>query len=122
MGSAMPRRPAIAFILLAVLVDSIGFGIVIPVLPQLIAELGHTDIEGAARISGWLMFGYALMQFFFGPVMGGLSDRFGRRPVLLASLAAFGLDYIVMGLAPTLGCLVAARLVAGITGASFTAA
>lgn len=122
MASAMPRRPALAFILLAVLVDSIGFGIVIPVLPQLIAELGHTDIEGAARISGWLMFGYALMQFFFAPVMGGLSDQFGRRPVLLASLAAFGLDYTVMGLAPTLAWLVGARLVAGITGASFTAA
>lgn len=118
----MTRRPAFAFILLAVLIDSIGFGIVIPVLPQLIANLGHTDIEGAARISGWLMFGYAVMQFFFGPVMGGLSDRFGRRPVLLASLAAFGLDYLAMGFAPTLAWLVVARLVAGITGASFSTA
>lgn len=118
----MARRPALAFILLAVALDSIGFGIVIPVLPDLIADLGHTDIEGAAGISGWLMFGYAVMQFFFGPVMGGLSDQFGRRPVLLASLAAFGLDYIAMGLAPTLAWLVVARLVAGVTGASFTAA
>ena len=112
----------LAFIMVTVLIDSIGFGIVIPVLPGLIVELSGRSIEGAAQISGWLMFGYAIMQFVFGPVMGALSDRFGRRPVLLASLAAFSVDYFAMGFAPTLAWLFAGRLVAGITGASFNTA
>ena len=120
----MHRRTnhALAFIFVTVLIDTIGFGIIIPVLPRLIMELSGTAVDGAARISGWLMFGYASMQFFFGPVMGGLSDRFGRRPVLLASLSAFGIDYLAMGFAPTLIWLVLGRLVAGITGASFNTA
>lgn len=112
----------LAFIMVTVLIDSIGFGIVIPVLPGLVVELSGRSIEGAAQISGWLMFGYAVMQFIFGPVMGALSDRFGRRPVLLASLAAFSIDYFAMGFAPTLAWLFAGRLVAGITGASFNTA
>ena len=118
-----PRlRHALAFIFVTVLIDTIGFGIVIPVLPKLIIALSGKTIDEAARVSGWLMVGYATMQFVFGPVMGGLSDRFGRRPVLLASLLAFSVDYFAMAFAPTLAWLFAGRLVAGITGASFNTA
>ena len=119
MTQAIPMRRALAFIFVTVLIDSIGFGIVIPVFPGLIMQLTGRDIAAAAPISGWLGLGYALMQFVFAPVVGALSDRFGRRPVLLASLLAFGLDYIAMAFAPTLAWLFAARLVAGITGATF---
>ncbi|KPF79745.1 MFS transporter [alpha proteobacterium AAP81b] len=113
---------ALAFIFVTVLIDAIGFGIVIPVMPQLIVELSGKNLAGAAEISGWIMFLYASVQFLCGPVIGGLSDRFGRRPVLLASLVAFGCDYLVLAFAPTLGWLVMARIVAGITGATFPTA
>jgi MFS transporter, DHA1 family, tetracycline resistance protein len=113
---------ALAFIFVTVLIDAIGFGVVIPVFPQLIVKLTGRDLAHAAEVSGWIAFLYASVQFLMGPVIGGLSDRFGRRPVLLASLAAFSLDYLVMAFAPTLGWLVAARVVAGITGATFPTA
>lgn len=113
---------ALAFIFVTVLIDAIGFGVVIPVMPQLIVELSGRDLAGAAEISGWIMFLYASVQFLCGPIIGGLSDRFGRRPVLLASLFAFGCDYLVLAFAPALGWLVVARIVAGITGASFPTA
>ena len=113
---------ALAFIFVTVLIDAIGFGIVIPVFPQLIVKLTGRDLAHAAEVSGWIAFLYASVQFLMGPVIGGLSDRFGRRPVLLASLAAFSLDYVVMAFAPTLWWLVAARVVAGITGATFPTA
>ena len=119
MTEPIPMRRALAFIFVTVLIDSIGFGIVIPVFPQLIQHLTGRTIADAAIVSGWLGLGYAVMQFVFGPIIGGLSDRFGRRPVLLASLAAFGLDYVAMAFAPTLAWLFATRLVAGATGASF---
>ena len=113
---------ALAFIFVTVLIDAIGFGIVIPVFPELIMKLTSRELGSAAQVSGWIAFLYASVQFVMGPVIGGLSDRFGRRPVLLASLAAFSLDYLVMAYAPTLAWLVAARVVAGITGASFPTA
>lgn len=113
---------ALAFIFITVLIDAIGFGVVIPVFPQLIVKLTGRDLAHAAEVSGWIAFLYASVQFLMGPVIGGLSDRFGRRPVLLASLAAFSLDYVVMAFAPTLWWLVAARVVAGITGATFPTA
>ena len=116
------QNRALAFIFVTVLIDAIGFGVVIPVLPGLIVSLTGKSLAGAAQVSGGIMFLYAVTQFICGPVIGGLSDRFGRRPVLLASLAAFGLDYVVMAFAPSLAWLVAARLVAGITGASFPTA
>ena len=117
-----PHRHALAFIFVTVLVDVIGFGIVIPVLPRLIVGLAHVGIATAAQIGGYLMFAYSTMQFFCGPVLGGLSDRFGRRPILLFSLAAFGLDYALMGFAPTLAWLFAGRVISGIAGASFNSA
>lgn len=120
--TSAPHRHALAFIFVTVLVDVVGFGIVIPVLPELIVGLAHVDLAAAARIGGYLMFAYSIMQFVCGPVLGGLSDRFGRRPILLASLAAFGLDYALMGFAPTLAWLFAGRIIAGVAGASFNSA
>lgn len=122
MTTPPPSRHALTFIFITVLIDTIGFGIVIPVLPQLIVELTGRPVNEAARIGGWLAFAYAITQFGFGPVMGNLSDRFGRRPVLLASLLAFAVDYLLMGLAPTLTLLFVGRVIAGVTGASYSTA
>ncbi|MBC7496394.1 MAG: TCR/Tet family MFS transporter [Sphingomonadaceae bacterium] len=119
-GSA--HRHALAFIFVTVLIDVIGLGIIIPVLPKLVMALAHVGVGAAARIGGYLMFAYSAMQFVCGPVLGGLSDRFGRRPILLGSLAAFGVDYALMGFAPTLAWLFAGRIIAGIAGASFNSA
>ena len=118
-----PKRPAaLAFIFVTILIDVIGLGIIIPVMPTLIEQLTGEGISQAAKYGGYLSFAYAAAQFFFAPVMGGLSDRFGRRPVLLASLLGLGCDYLLLALAPTLGWLFVGRVVAGITGASFTTA
>jgi DHA1 family tetracycline resistance protein-like MFS transporter len=110
------------FIFTLVLVDSIGFGIILPVLPKLIMQLTGVGIDRAARYGGWLSFVYALMQFFCAPVLGNLSDALGRRPVLLFAVLALGVDYLIMGLAPTIGWLFLGRTIAGIAGASFTPA
>jgi DHA1 family tetracycline resistance protein-like MFS transporter len=115
-------RAAMGFILVTVLIDVIGLGIIIPVLPNLIRELVGADISTASSYGGWLMFSYAVMQFLCAPVLGNLSDRYGRRPVLLFSLFGFGLDYILLAFAPTIGWLFLGRILAGITGASFTTA
>jgi DHA1 family tetracycline resistance protein-like MFS transporter len=121
--SSRPAGPAaFVFIFIAVLVDSIGFGIILPVLPRLIMELTGVTVDRAAAYGGWLSFVYALLQFFCAPVLGNLSDRFGRRPVLLFALFALGCDYLIMGFAPVIGWLFAGRAVAGIAGASFTPA
>ena len=122
MSEARAGGHALAFIFISVLIDMIGFGIVIPVVPELIMELTGEGLGDAALYGGWLLFVYALMQFFCAPLIGNLSDRFGRRPVLLLSLAAFGLDYALMGLAPTIAWLFAGRLVAGIVGGSYVTA
>src|SRR5262247_1580599 len=100
-----PSRHALAFIFLTVLIDTIGFGIVMPVMPQLLVEITGKSVSDVTLIAGFLLTTYAVLQFLLGPVMGNLSDRFGRRPVLLASLAAFALDYMLMGFAPTLAWL-----------------
>jgi len=118
----MQHRASLAFLFAVVLIDMIGFGIVMPVLPQLIMHLGEMTVDKAALWAGWLGAGYAAMQFVFAPILGNLSDRFGRRPVLLASLLGFGIDYIVMGFAPNIWWLVVGRFFAGMTGASFSAA
>jgi MFS transporter, DHA1 family, tetracycline resistance protein len=115
-------RAALAFIFITVLIDTIGFGIVLPVIPNLIMDLTHVEVGQAALYGGWLAFAYAIMQFVFGPIIGNLSDRFGRRPVLLLSLLAFGIDYALMGFAPTIGWLFVGRAVAGIAGAAHTTA
>lgn len=119
---SVKRSSALSFIFVTILLDVIGFGVIIPVLPRLISELGHENLIHAAQDGGWLLFTFALAQFIFSPILGGLSDKYGRRPVLLLSLFGFGLDYIFMALAPTLGWLFVGRAIAGITGASFTTA
>lgn len=117
-----PGKNAITAVLLTVLIDTIGFGIIIPVLPQLIVELTGDTLAQATRAGGWLLVTYAVMQFVFSPVIGGLSDRFGRRVVMLGSLAAFGIDYLFMAMAPTLAWLFIGRAVAGVAGAVYSAA
>jgi DHA1 family tetracycline resistance protein-like MFS transporter len=114
------RKAALGFIFVALFIDVMGLGIIIPVFPKLIAQLIHGDLSQAALWGGWLVSAFAIMQFFFSPIMGGLSDRYGRRPVLLLSLLGFGLDYFVMAYAPTIWWLFGTRVVAGIMGASFT--
>lgn len=112
-------KAATRFVLATIFVYAIGFGIIMPVLPQLVVTLGETTLSEAARIGGWLILVYAAFQFLFGPLIGNLSDRFGRRPVLLLSMAGFGIDYAVMGFAPTLAWLFAGRMIAGMFGAAF---
>jgi MFS transporter, DHA1 family, tetracycline resistance protein len=116
------RKAALGFIFITVLVDVIGFGIIIPVMPALIQELIGGDISAASEYGGWMMFAYAIMQFVCAPILGNLSDRYGRRPILLFSLLGFGIDYIFLALAPSIGWLFVGRIIAGITGASFSTA
>jgi DHA1 family tetracycline resistance protein-like MFS transporter len=99
-----------------------GWGLIIPVLPKLIAELKNISISEASAYGGFLLSTYAIVQFLFASVIGNLSDKYGRRPVLLSSLLGFGIDYIILALAPTFGWLFLGRVIAGITGASFTTA
>jgi DHA1 family tetracycline resistance protein-like MFS transporter len=116
---ARSSKSSVVFIFVAVLIDVIGFGIIIPVLPDLIMELTGEGISRAAIYGGWLGFAYAVMQFFAASVLGNVSDSIGRRPVILFSLGALGVDYVVMGLAPSLPWLFLGRAFAGIAGASF---
>jgi DHA1 family tetracycline resistance protein-like MFS transporter len=111
---------ALLFIFVTLLIDTIGLGIILPVLPKLIQELTGKGLDQAALYGGTLAFAYSFTQFVCGPILGNLSDRFGRRPVLFGSLFAFGLDYLVMGLAPNLWWLFIGRVIAGIAGASYT--
>src|SRR5688572_557363 len=123
MPPPMPSsRAALTFVLLSVFIDSLGFGIIIPSLPGVIMELTGEPVTTAAGWSGYLMAVYALLQFFMAPVFGNLSDRFGRRPILLASLFAFGVDFLLTGLATSVTWLFIGRAVAGIFGASFATA
>ncbi|SEJ06079.1 MFS transporter, DHA1 family, tetracycline resistance protein [Sphingomonas sp. OV641] len=110
---------AVPIAVIAMLIDSIGFGIVLPVLPSLIVELGKVPLAEATRIGGYMLAVYAVTHFFAGPVIGSLSDRFGRRRVLLASLGCFAVDYALMAAAPSLGWLFAGRAIAGIAGATY---
>jgi MFS transporter, DHA1 family, tetracycline resistance protein len=113
-----PRRGALGFIMVTVALDATGLGILIPVTPELIRELGQGGLEHAVVIGGWLSALFAVMQFGASPVLGNLSDQFGRRPVLLASLSAYGLSYVLMGFAPTLAWLFAAQCLTGLFSAT----
>lgn len=115
-------RPAVGFIFITLLIDVTGFGIIIPVMPNLIQSLGNFSISEAANYGGWLIAAYAVTQFIFAPIVGALSDQYGRRPVLLGSLFGFGIDYLLLAFAPSLGWLFLGRVIAGIMGASFTTA
>ncbi len=116
------RKAALGFIFVTLLIDVMGFGVIIPILPQLIGGMVHGGNGTSALYGGLLMFAFAGMQFLFSPVIGNLSDQYGRRPVLLFSLMGFCIDYLILALAPTIGWLFVGRILAGITGASFTTA
>ena len=122
----MNKKPigqkALYFILITVLLDAIGFGIIIPVMPDLLVELLDIDTTAASTWGGYLSFCYAAMHFLFGPLIGSLSDRFGRRPVLLLSLAALTIDYLILAFAQTITVLFVGRILTGICGASFATA
>lgn len=111
-----------SFIFITLLIDIIGLGIIIPVFPELIGQLTGGNISTASQWGGWLTVVYAVMQFFCAPIIGNLSDKYGRRPVLLVSLLGFSVDYLFMAFAPTIGWLFLSRVLAGITGASITTA
>ncbi len=113
---------ALTFIFITVLIDVIGLGIIIPIIPDLIMQLTGKGISEASAYGGLLLFSYAIMQFIFSPILGGLSDKYGRRPILLISLLGLGIDYIFHAVAPTLAWLFIGRLIAGVCGASFTTA
>ncbi|GAA4323968.1 TCR/Tet family MFS transporter [Flaviaesturariibacter amylovorans] len=117
-----PRKAALSFIFLTLLIDVTGLGLIIPVMPRLIESLTGGNVSAAAQWGGLLSFAYAVMQFLCAPIVGNLSDRYGRRPVLLTSLVGFGIDYLFLSIAPNIGWLFVGRLISGITGASFTAA
>ena len=117
-----PGKNALIFVAITVLLDTIGFGLIIPVLPRLLIQITGDTVSHVALDGGWLSFVFALMQFVCAPILGNLSDRFGRRPVLLFAVGALGIDYLVQGFAPTIGWLFLGRAIAGIAGASFTPA
>lgn len=120
--SRTPGPHAVAFVAITVAIDTIGFGLILPVMPTLLTELTGESVSRAAIYGGWLTFVYAITQFLCAPILGNLSDRFGRRPVLLAAIGALGIDYLILGFAPTIAWLFLGRAIAGIAGASFTPA
>lgn len=115
-------RHAVSFVLLAVLLDMVGFGLIIPVLPALIKDVGHVDIADASVIGGWMFLAFSATAFLFSPLMGNLSDRFGRRPLLLLAILGLGLDYVLQAFAPTLAWLFVGRIIAGFCGSSWVIA
>lgn len=119
---AGPGRNALTFVLLTVGIDAMGFGIIIPVMPELVREVSNTGYSGAALWGGYLSFSYAVMQFLFGPTIGNLSDRFGRRPILLVSLAVLAADFLIMAVAPSLLVLFIGRIMAGMAAATHSTA
>lgn len=122
MPTVRTGKNVIWFIFLTLLIDVIGIAIIIPVVPKLIEDLTHEGVSKASVYGGWLVFAYAVMQFLCSPILGGLSDRFGRRPILLISLLGMAVDYLFQAYAPTLAWLFVGRALAGVAGASFTTA
>ncbi|HMN33416.1 MAG TPA: TCR/Tet family MFS transporter [Chitinophagaceae bacterium] len=116
------KKAAIGFIFVTMLLDIIGLGIIIPVMPKLIAALKHISINEASKYGGSLLMAFALTQFIFSPIVGNLSDRFGRRPILLVSMLGFSVNYLILAFAPTYSWFFLGRVVAGVTGASITTA
>lgn len=116
----MQWRQAIIVVFVTALLDSIGFGIIMPVMPSLLMAVTGDDMSAAARYGGWLMFAYAAMQFCLAPLVGNLSDRFGRRPILLFSLFVLGVDYLIMWWAPSLAWLVLGRVIAGAAASTYS--
>jgi MFS transporter, DHA1 family, tetracycline resistance protein len=121
-GMRTTHSSSLLVVAFVVFIDMLGIGLIIPVMPNLIREISSTNIEHAAEIGGFLLFIYASMQFICAPLIGGLSDRFGRRPVLLTTLFLLGIDYAVMAFASSLTWLIVGRLISGIMGATWSAA
>ena len=117
-----PRRGAVAFIFVTILLDMFALGLILPILPKLVESFVDNDTANAARIFGLFGTAWAVMQFLFSPILGGLSDRFGRRPVVLLSNFGLALDYVLMALAPSLTWLFVGRVISGITSASVSTA
>jgi MFS transporter, DHA1 family, tetracycline resistance protein len=115
-------RHAVTFVLITVFLDMVGFGLIMPVLPSLIEEVGHMDLADAAYIGGWMFAAFSIAQFAFSPLMGNLSDRFGRRPLLMLAIFGLGVDYLFSALAPTLFWLFVGRVIAGVCGSSYVIA
>lgn len=122
MAERVAGKNAMLFVLISVMISSIGFGIMIPVLPDLIKDLTGLDNSQAAVYGGWMTFVYAVMQFLFMPILGSLSDRYGRRPIMLLSMFGLSVDYFIMAIAPTIALLFVGRGLAGIMGATFSTA
>lgn len=118
----MKSKHAMLFIFITIVIDATGLGIIIPTLPGLIADVGNMSMDESKHYFGWIAMAYALMQFLFSPIVGGLSDRFGRRPVLLVSLLGLAIDYGIMYIAPNLFWLVLGRCISGMFGASYSTA
>src|SRR3984893_14496118 len=119
---AKTRRAALIFIFITLVLDMLALGMIVPVLPKLVEDFVHGDTARAAYIVGVFGTVWALMQFVFSPVLGALSDQYGRRPVVLLSNFGLGLDYIVMALAPTVWWLFVGRVISGVTTATFSTA
>lgn len=116
------KEAGLGFIFITILLDVIGFGIIIPVMPGLIMELGVPTLSEASKTGGLMMFTYSFAQFVFSPVIGNLSDQYGRKKVLLTTILGFGIDYIFLAFTPSIKWLFVGRLISGITGASITTA
>ncbi|MEM9621025.1 MAG: TCR/Tet family MFS transporter [Pseudomonadota bacterium] len=116
------KRHALIFVTITVFLDTVGFGLIMPVLPQFLMELTGRDLSETSKIAGYLVVSYAILQFLFAPIIGNLSDRFGRRPVLLISLFAYGLNFLISGLATALWVLFIGRALTGITSATYATA
>ncbi len=121
-ASGRPQTSTLLFVAFVLFIDMVGIGLIIPVMPALLETLTGQGVDQTAEIGGWLLFAYAVMQFLFAPIIGGLSDRYGRRPILLFTLFFLGVDYAIMAWAPDLWWLFVGRLLSGIMGASWGAA
>jgi DHA1 family tetracycline resistance protein-like MFS transporter len=122
MSETRASKYALVFIFITMFVDTVGLGIIIPVAPQVIHQLTGEGMSGSAWWGGWLQTAFAAMLFLFSPLIGNLSDRFGRKPVLILSLLMLGVDYAITGLAPTIGWLFIGRILSGMVGAAYTTA
>jgi len=116
------KKHALTFVTITVFIDVVGFGVIMPVLPGLLVELSGEDLASASKWGGWLIVSYAALQFLFAPVLGNLSDRYGRRPLLLISLVLYGINYLIAGLATTLWVLFIGRALTGIAGSTYSVA
>ena len=121
-AAAPAPRTAVVFVFVTVLIDMIGVGLIFPVMPALLQDVGHVDLSQASVIGGWMFAAFSLAQFLAGPLVGNLSDAFGRRPLLLLAIGGLALDYVLSALAPTIWLLFVGRIIAGLCGSSYIVA